>query len=75
MTIKTLPEDKFESLKVRGMTSLSFTSLTAVVGRDYKAVNAKNKEESFLVRCSQSSPFVLVQIDKDTGEYPSTNKF
>jgi hypothetical protein len=71
-TKKIIPENKFETLKVHGMTTLSFTGITAVVGRDYEAINASNKDESFLVRCSQSMPYNLVRIDKEGGDYLPT---
>lgn len=59
---KVLPEDKFESLKVRGVTTLSFTDITAVVGREYKAINSVNKDEFFMVKCTQSEPLTLKKI-------------
>lgn len=62
---KTIPVDKFESLKVNGSTTLSFTRITAVVGRKYWISCENSDEKPILVHCTQSHPFHFVQIKEE----------
>jgi hypothetical protein len=69
MKNKKLSQEKFDSLKIRKMVSLSFTNLSARVSSEYKITNPSDNEDHILVRCSQDHPTILKQIDKENGAY------